>query len=265
VATHLLKAEPDLVAHLGFILSEEEALKSWLTGVKVPTRPGSTDYTNVNVWFRWPEGERQISYPYITIDLLSVEPNYGLWTSTYIQDPNGLYQPSVRPDLPPPPQDQVYNIREYLAMDLVWQIAVYSRSALHDRYLTSIFTTDILPPRPFFITNPADDVARRVDRLAFQTADAMETTESGTKRIFRKLYTISMLTEIPQQRFFDDIVGFQALRVYIPVVAREQFDSYFAQFIDGQLHPTEDFTDEEREAGGEYFYVAHEGADTPSA
>jgi hypothetical protein len=101
--------------------------------------------------------------------------------------------------------------------------------------------------------------------VSFQAADSLETTESGTKRIFRKIYTISMLCEIPQQRFYEDALAFQALRVYIPVVALEQFDSYFSQFIDGQAFPQEDFTDEERQAGGEFFYVAHEGADTPSA
>ena len=260
-----LKAEPDLVKHLGFILSEEEALKSWLTGIKVPTRPGESSLTDVGMWFRWPEGERQIQYPYITIDLLDVEPNFDLWTSTYVQDPKGLYQPSVSPTIPQPPWPGMgARVHNYLAMDLTWQVAVYARSALHDRYLTSIFHTDILPMHPFWILNPADNVYRRTERVGFQAADSMETTESGTKRIFRKIYTITMLTEIPQD-VFSDIYVYQALRVLIPVVAREQFDSYYRTILNGHADPIGEFSDEERQEAGEYFYIHHQGINTPSA
>ena len=55
----------------------------------VPTRPGYEGTTEVGVWFRYPEGERQLAYPFITIDLLTVEPDYELFTSTFIQDPDG--------------------------------------------------------------------------------------------------------------------------------------------------------------------------------
>jgi hypothetical protein len=262
-----LRAPPDLVAHLGFILAEEEALKQWLTGLKVPTRPGTEGTTDVEVWYRWPEGERQIKYPYITIDFLTAEPNYELFTSTFIQEPRGLYQPSFSPTLPPVPAGMTYNVREYLVMNLVWQVAVYSRSALHDRYLTSIFMTDVLPPRPFFIYSAADDLHHRTERVSFQAADTLETTESGTKRVFRKIYTISMLTEIPQNVFTDPegYSSYQALRVLIPVVARPQFDTYFARILNGHSDPIGEFSQDQREREGEYFYIAHEGDTAPSA
>ena len=102
----------------------------------VPTRPGSRATTQVGVWFRYPEGERQIAYPFITIDLLTVEPDYDLFTSTFIQDPTDLYQPSFSPHLPPMDWGhRGYKVREYLAMRLVWQVSAFARSALHDRYL----------------------------------------------------------------------------------------------------------------------------------
>jgi len=210
-----LLADPDLEQHLGFLLAEEESLKTWFTGIKVQTRPGTVGTTDVGVWFRYPEGERQIKYPFITLDLISVEPNYDLFQSTFIQKTEGLYRPDFAPILPDLPAGEQYAIREFLPMNIVWQVAVYSRSSLHDRYLTSIFNTDLLPPRPFFITNIADNVDRRTERLGFQSADTVETTESGTKRIFRKIYTIQMLTEIPQNRFFDDVSGYQALKVLL--------------------------------------------------
>ena len=265
-----LKAEPDLVEHLGFILAEEEALKKRFEGIVVPTRPGEPGTSKVGVWFRFPEGERQISYPFITIDLLTIEPNYEIFTSTFIQDPydpDPLYQPSFSPTLPPLDWGhRGYRIREYLPMRLIWQVSHFCRSALHDRYLSSIFQTDVLPVRPFWIES-VDGVWRRTDRIGFQAADSIETTESGTKRIFRKIYTVSMLTEIPQNYFNseDGYSEYQALRVLIPVVAREQFDNYFNEILKGHADPMSEFTDEERAEEGEYTYIAHEGDNVPSA
>jgi hypothetical protein len=261
-----LLAEPDLTAHLGFILAEDEALKKHFSKLWVQTRPGEPGMTQVGVWFRYPEGERQVGYPFITIDLLTVEPDYELFTSTYIQNPTNLYQPSFRPTLPEVPWNRGWSIREYLPMRLVYQVAVYSRSALHDRYLQSIFMTDVLPQRPFFITS-VDGVDRRTDRIGFQSADRIETTESGTKRIFCKIYTVSMLTEIPQNSFSDPDAysRYLALRVLIPVVARDQFDSYFANILDGHSNPMSEFTDAERADQGEYFHVAHQGVSVPPA
>jgi hypothetical protein len=151
-------------------------------------------------------------------------------------------------------------------MRLVWQVSHFSRNALHDRYLTSIFMTDVLPYRPFFITS-IDGVARRTDRIGFQAADSIETTESGTKRIFRKIYTVSMLTEIPQNSFSDPdgYAKYLALRVLIPVVDRAKFDHYFKTILDGHPDPMSEFTKQEREDAGEYFHVAHEGRRTPPA
>jgi len=264
-----LRAEPDLIEHLGFILAEEEALKKRFSGIKVISRPGYQGMTDVGVWFRYPEGERQLAYPFITIDLLTVEPDYELFTSTFLQDPQDLYQPSFSPTLPPLPAPESaygYTIREYLPMRLVWQVSTFCRSALHDRYLTSIFMTDVLPYRPFFIES-VDGVARRTDRIGFQAADTLETTESGTKRIFRKIYTISMLTEIPQNSFADpgSYSQFIALRALIPVVDRAKFDHYFKTVLDGHADPIDEFTPKEREDAGEYFHVAHEGRLTPPA
>jgi hypothetical protein len=263
-----LRADPDLVNHLGFILAEEEALKKRFTGLKVATRPGYQGTTDVGVWFRYPEGERQLAYPFITIDLLTVEPDYELFTSTFIQDPTDLYQPSFSPTLPPlpPGNPRGYEIREYLPMRLVWQVSTFCRSALHDRYLTSIFMTDVLPYRPFFIES-IDGVARRTDRIGFQAADTLETTESGTKRIFRKIYTISMLTEVPQNSFATsgDYSQFLALRALIPVTDLAKFDTYFKTILDGHADPIDEFTAQERETAGEYFHVAHEGRMVPPA
>jgi hypothetical protein len=94
----------------------------------------------------------------------------------------------------------------------------------------------------------------------------VETTESGTKRIFRKIYTISMLTEIPQNHFAgpEGYSAYMALRVLIPVVAQAQFDSYYTNVLKDKADPMA-MPDEARHNEGEYFYVAHEGKQMPSA
>lgn len=270
-AVYPLLAEPDLSEHTGFILAEEDALKQHLSGITVPGTPFTNPLAKrvpVKVWFRYPEGERQISYPFICIDFLSAEPAFDLFHSDHWQKPEGLYRPSISPTLPDPPlgwNRANWRIRNYLPFRLMFQVAHYCRSNLHDRYLTSIFMTDVLPVRPFFITVEADGVLRRTENLGMASANATETTESGSKRIFRRYYTISMLTEIPQDLFDESSQAYKVLRTLIPVVAMEQFDSYRHQFLDNQPTPLTTFTQEERDEGGELFTIVHEGEEMPSA
>jgi hypothetical protein len=95
--------------------------------------------------------------------------------------------------------------------------------------------------------------------------NTIETTESGTKRILRKAWTISMQAEIPQSRLTeDDGMVYKVLRSLIIGVDREKFDSYFDTFLHNQPDPLGDFTQAEREEGGEYFHITNERPpDTP--
>jgi hypothetical protein len=267
MAIRAFRDEPDIWSHKGFLLAEDEMLKEYLTGIAVPGREPAAPKTDVGVWFRWPEGERQIKYPFITIDLLQAEPAFDLFTSDYYPDSAGRYRPSVSPTLPSPPGGwgiQDYNARNYLPFRLMYQVGVHARNALHDRYLQSIFKVDVFPPRPFWIQCPADQVWRRTELMNATAADLSETTESGTKRIFRKVYTVNVLAEIPQDRIEDSWV-YKALRVFIPVTSLEEFDAYYQQFLVDQPDPLGDFTDQERTEGGELAHVYHQGQEMPSA
>jgi hypothetical protein len=209
----LAVGEIDHQLHTGLILAEDDALKTYLTGISVPDRAGMLP---VDVWFRFPEGERRIKYPFITIDFLAITPSYDRWSSVHkvyaddasFEDPvtgqeirKGMYIPSTSPELPELSSDGVnHDLEQYLMYVLTYQITVYTRSAIHDRYLMSRFMTDILPPRPFWIGVDADHTWRRCELVGMQPADSTETTESGNKRIFRKIYTITMDAELPQSR-----------------------------------------------------------------
>ena len=155
--------------------------------------------------------------------------------------------------------------RSFLPFRLLYQVAVHSRSHLHDRYLRSIFISDVFPVRPFWIHTPADDRWSRTENLQSTAADISETTESGTKRIFRKIYTISMFAEVPQDRFDPQSAGYQIFRVLVPVVDREWVDAYFTNILDDHPDPLHEFSQEERDLQGEYFHIAHEGTEVPPA
>jgi len=237
-----LRDEPNIHTHVGFLLAEDEALRSYLTGIEVPGRDADSPKEKVGVWFRWPQGERQIRYPYITIDALTAEPAYELFSSNHIEPTAGLYRPSVSPTLPPPPGSwtyQNYGILNYLPFRLVYQVSVFSRHNLHDRYLRSIFATDVFPQRPFWIACGADNTWRRTELIGFANTDQPETSESGTKRIFRKVYTVQMLAEVPQTRF-QDSVFWKVFRFHLDAYDREGVEKFFSIDHEGQevLTPT---------------------------
>ena len=214
--------------HRGFLLAEDEALKSYLTGIEVPGRDPDSPPEKVGVWFRWPQSERQIKYPFITIDALTAEPAYELFHSNHMEPTAGLYRPSVSPHLPSPPDGwgrQDYAILNYLPFRLVYQVSVFSRFNLQDRYLRSIFATDVFPQRPFWIGCDADETWRRTELIGYANTDQPETSESGTKRIFRKVYTVQMLAEVPQTRF-QDAAFYRVFRAHIDIYDRERLEKF---------------------------------------
>lgn len=235
-----LIAKPDIYEHTGFMLAEDEALKNYLTGITVPGRDPATAEEKVGVWFRWPTGERQLKYPFITIDSINAEPVYELFTSDHLEDTIGLYRPDVSSTLPPPPEGwnkQGYQVLNFLPFRLIYQVNVYSRHNLHDRYLRSIFATDVFPHRPFWIGVDTDMTWRRTEQIGYASTDQSETSESGTKRIFRKVYTISMLAEVPQQRFID-AAFYRVFRVHLDAYDRDRIEKLFQIDHEGHDVPT---------------------------
>lgn len=243
-----LTSQPDIWEHRGFMLAEDEALKNYLSGITVPGQDPGDPWLKVGCWFRWPTGERQIKYPFITIDSITAEPAYELFHSDHIEpvyDENHvgphMYWPDQAPLLPPPSGGwgvMSYGIRNFLPFRLVYQVNVYSRHNLHDRYLRSIFATDVFPQRPFWIGVDIDNTWRRTEQIGYAATDQSETNESGTKRIFRKVYTVSMLAEVPQTRLVDQEF-WRVFRVFLSVKDRETMEN-------------------------EYFQVAHEGQEVPT-
>jgi hypothetical protein len=209
-------SDPDVATHTGFLLAEEAALKLYVSGLEVPNPRSPGELDEVPVWFRWPESERRISYPFITLDLLSITPAYERWHSVHDQlrvpshfrgsgdtpDRWGHYYPGYTPEIDMA-EGKTYGTDRYLPYNLIFQVSTFTRSAYHDRFLTSRFITDIFPPRGnFWIDVEADHVARRCELLQWVSGDTMETNEAA-KRMFRKIYTVLMETEVPESKVYE--------------------------------------------------------------
>lgn len=194
----------------GFLLAEDAAVKGKFSGLTV-----SDDRNNsrpVKVFFRYPDGETEREYPFITIELIDVvhatnrqHSESMLFGSTDPTDPytgpNALtYWPSTMSTFASTgasaPGAQYAVSHEFIPVDLLYQVSTFTRSALHDRQLTSHIMQRVGRFRWGFIEVPEDGTIRRLDLLDWITADLLDPEAGYRKRIFRKVYTLQMNAEI---------------------------------------------------------------------
>ena len=175
-----------------FILNEEAALKSLLTGMTVSD--GGNSARPVNVFYGQPEKEiRQQSYPYITIDLVGIseEVDRAHRGTVTIPDqtfytPEGVTSTPVQTDFPIPVQ-------------LFYQISTWSRQPRHDRaIIAQLFSYGRLPFRFGQLFIPEDGTNRRLDMLSFSKRDTTE----NEKRLFNNVYNIRISAEL-----FQDVIN----------------------------------------------------------
>ena len=195
----------------GFLLAEDEALKARFTGLTVSDdRDASRD---VQVFFRYPEGETERLYPFITIELIDVvharnrqqsvidQYAYKEGDSWATDNPATVsYYPS-QGLITVPTALKYLKTTEYVPVDIMYQVSTFCRSALHDRQLTAKMLYDIVPFRYNSIYIPADNTSRRLDLVDWTTADLLDPETGYRKRIFRKVYTLQMTAEIPTSAF----------------------------------------------------------------
>lgn len=188
----------------GFLLAEDAAVKARFSNITV-----SDDRNNsrpVSVFFRYPEGETEKHYPFITVELVDLAHNKSLQLSetSYYYDGTSKstidYYPSesTSSDMSALlPDGGVLKVDSFVPVTLVYQISTYTRSALHDRQLTSKLLRRVTPFRRGFIEIPEDGTIRRFDLMGWTSADLLDQEAGYKKRIFRKVYTLQMNAEIP--------------------------------------------------------------------
>ena len=206
----------------GFLLAEDEAIKLRFSNLFV------TDDRNerrpVKVFFRYPEGETEREYPFITIELIDVlhaserqHSDVAIYADTSESDmfdnhPAFFdYWPSEVDGISASAtsgSSQFLVADDFIPIDLLYQVSIYTRSALHDRQLTSGILSRVTPWRWNSIYIQADGTSRRFDMLDWTNADLLDMESGYRKRIFRKVLTLKMSSEITHQ-LLDQLTGTQ--------------------------------------------------------
>ena len=208
----------------GFLLDEDEALKKRLATLSVSDdREGSRP---VQVFFRYPDTETERTYPFITIEMIDIvharnrqhSENELIYFNTdggaiepegWETRPNALtYWPSESSDFSSISNKNNFKIiatNEFVPVDLVYQVSTYTRTALHDRQLSSTMIRKVFPFRRSSIHIDADGTDRRMELLDWTTADLLDAEAGYRKRIFRKIYTLQMGAELPSS----DLYGYK--------------------------------------------------------
>lgn len=208
----------------GFLLAEDEALKKRLSSLTV-----TDDRENarpIQVFFRYPETETERTYPFITIEMIDIvharnrqhSENELFYFNTsggasapagWDKRPNALtYWPSESDGLSTITNKNDFKViatNEFVPVDLVYQVSTYTRTALHDRQLTSMMLRKVFPFRKSSIHIDADNTDRRLEMLDWTTADLLDAEAGYRKRIFRKIYTLQMGAELPST----DLYGYK--------------------------------------------------------
>lgn len=176
-----------------FIINEDEALKKHMSGLTVSDQNDST--RPVKVWYRLPQAEeRQITYPFITLDLLDIE-----------EEPDRAHRGGIIPRYQPEgvslPASDAENLTEFpIPVSLVYQVTTFTRSAWHDRQLQGQIIANKIPLRFGYLEVEADQTIRRMDFLDMQQVDGLDRND---KRVFRKAYTIAVSSELFPEAIYE--------------------------------------------------------------
>jgi len=207
------------LANPGFTLAEDAALKARLSHIAV------TDDANaeriVKTFFRWPTGETEKQYPFITIELLDVQfdPERAMSEQNfYFADGVGLtpeqqatrtslyYYPSemTEADLAAEAAPTGYlSTESFVPVNLIYQVNTYARSQRHDRQMMITLMRRVFPWRRGFIEIPEDGTIRRCEIVDWRNVNVLDQETGYKKDIHRKSYTIRVTAEIPQS----DLLG----------------------------------------------------------
>lgn len=169
-----------------FILNEDKALKTLLTGITVSDDKNAS--RPVGVWFGQPDVEiRAQAYPYITIDLIDVREAYDRAMRGWLEDVEYV------PEGVTPPANNYKQIMSYpIPYNLDYQITTYARQPRHDRQLLRVLTNTLLTSRYQSLDIPEDATVRSMYLINFVKRDRTE----QDKRLFCNIFNVRVHSEI---------------------------------------------------------------------
>lgn len=195
----------------GFIFAESAALKHRLLSTFATDK--TANEKAVQVFYRWPEGNTEKHFPFITIDLVDIayapdrqesEREYRY----YVNDPTGP-RSNKHYFIDTMDQDDLaahaagssdgYLVEDQVVpVDLIFQVTTHARNPINDIQLTTLLLWRVFPMRRGFIEIPEDGTQRRCDLLDWRPINVLDQEAAYNKSIFRKAFTVSINSEIPQ-------------------------------------------------------------------
>jgi hypothetical protein len=172
---------------MSFILSEDLALKTLLTGIVVADDKNAT--RAVGVWYANPDVEsRAQSYPYITIELLDFDP------ATYRQH-SGLFQDNDFQGTIAPSGNRSYTYEIPIAWDLMYQITTYSRHPRHDRAIIAHLLNKVFISKRGYLAVPNDLGTETSYRHLILEEFTKRDTIEDNRRLYRNVFTVTVSSE----------------------------------------------------------------------
>lgn len=173
-----------------FILEEDEALKAKLSGLTVAD--SSNPAREVQVWYGQPDLElAKRTYPYLSIELIDIgEANERVMAGKpFLQYlPDGYAVPADD-------ANQILSATWFpTPYSLDYQVTAWSRHPRHDRELVAKLLAGPLPIRFGGLDLPRSYREVRLDML--DGPRVADTTDENGKRLFRKVFTVRVATEL---------------------------------------------------------------------
>lgn len=170
-----------------FILSEDAALKSLLSGIVVADEKNAS--RQVGVWYAYPDVEsRDQKFPFITIELIDFTPAVARQHSGIFID-NDL-QGTVAPG---PASSYTYEIP--IPWDLTYQITTYSRHPRHDRAIMAHLLNKVFIAKrgylPVLNDLGTETSYRHLTLDEFIKRDTIE----DNRRLYRNVFTVTVTSE----------------------------------------------------------------------
>jgi len=172
---------------MSFILSEDLALKTLLTGITVVDDKNAS--RAVGVWFANPDVEsRAQSYPYITIELLDFDP------ATYRQH-SGLFQDNDLQGTVAPSGNTTYTYEIPITWDLTYQITTYARHPRHDRAIIAYLLNRVFISKRGYLAVPNDLGTETGYRHLILEEFTKRDTIEDNRRLYRNVFTVTVSSE----------------------------------------------------------------------
>ena len=180
-----------------WILDEDAALKTKLSGLRVSDTNAGASARPVLCRYRMPENEfATATFPMIVIDRQSIlkddeREHRGQTRLQYTPESQGAWNPLVEDYNTSP-----YKVDYPIPFNINYNITAYSRKEQHNVELVSqLAQQELLPARFGYLEIPQDGTVRSLFLEGGPEFEASK--DSGGKRVYRTHYVIRVATELP--------------------------------------------------------------------